>query len=137
MERALAGTLTLLAFVSLTAVGWRAYRAVETYRRWATDFTYAKYDPLAALGWRDRTLCWGKPTWRGVQQQQSLSLDDVSAIALEVDQQQWQQLPEQEPSGKTIRLVLLPQAIAIPFTELGLAIQWWRQLAQAIDQDLE
>ncbi len=136
MERGLIGSLTLLVFLGLGLAGWRAFQAVQHYQVWAKAFEQAKYDPLLVLGYRQPTLVWGKPTWRGITAEQSLSLAAVEAIVLQVDAQQWRIIPEQKPHGRQIALVLLPQQLELPFTELQLAVRWWRFLAAEVSQEL-
>ncbi len=138
MERGLVGSLTLLVFFGLGLAGWRAYQAVQHYQAWAQAFQPAKYDPLLVLGYRQPTqeLVWGKPTWRGITAEQSLDFAHVEAIVLQVDAQQWWVMPEQEPRGRHLALVLLPQHIELPFTDLQLAVRWWRFLAAEVGQEL-
>lgn len=137
MERGLVGSLTLLVFCGLGLAGWRAYQAVQHYQAWAKAFQQAKYDPLLVLGYRQsQELVWGKPTWRGITAEQSLPLAAVEAIVLQVDAQQWRLIPEQKPRGRRIALVLLPQQIELPFTDLQLAVRWWRFLASEVGQAL-
>lgn len=138
MERGLVGSLTLLVFIGLGLAGWRAYQAVQHYQAWAKAFQQAKYDPLLVLGYHqsDAELVWGKPTWQGITAEQSLKLANVEAIILQVDTQQWRVMPEQKPRGRQIALVLLPQQIALPFTDLQLAVRWWHFLAAEVGQDV-
>ena len=135
MERGLLWLPLLIGFGVLVGLGWWNYRKVETYRDWAQQFDRSKYDPDAVLGWKGDRLSWGKPTRRGPTAIQSIDLDQVEEIQLQVDGQRFDRAlsPPPPERGKRISLVLQPQEIEIPFAELPMALAWWRRLMQAVD----
>lgn len=136
MEQGLLWLPLLFVFGLLTWLGWLESQKLAACRSWATQFKRSKYDVLAILGWTDRTLIWGIPTRTGPTQLQSVQLEQLRAIQLQVEgpSLSWPQICQ----GQTIRLVLWPQdqtatAQEIPFTERQLAIHWWDQLNRALN----
>jgi hypothetical protein len=132
MERGLAWSVLLLVFCWLAWLGWNEYNKIEAYKVWAGQFEQAKYDIAAVLGEKAGTLTWGKPSRKGPQNLQELSLSLVSEIQLQVDgrviaQTEPERLPER---GKKIVLVLLTpnKQVDIPFTEIELAAKWLNYL---------
>jgi hypothetical protein len=132
MERGLAWSVLLLVFCWLAWLGWNEYNKIEAYKVWAGQFEQAKYDIAAVLGEKAGILTWGKPSRKGPQNLQELSLSLVSEIQLQVDgrviaQTEPEQLPER---GKKIVLVLLTpnKRVEIPFTEIELAAKWLNYL---------
>lgn len=135
MERGLMWLPLLVGFGVLAWLGWSEHRKVEAYRAWAQTFDHSKYDLHAMLGWADRHLSWGKPTRQGPVSVQSVDLDRVENVRLQVDGVIWNGAPESLPQrGTEIYLVLLPQQHQIPFTQLPLALAWWRKLNQALER---
>jgi hypothetical protein len=124
-------SLLLIFFLILAGLGWLEYQKIEAYRLWASQFDQAKYDIYAMLGLKDDQLVWAKPTRRGPAEVNQVSLRQVEAIDLYVDDQRVRSdaLPKR---GKKINLNLQlhslgsdpPQILQIPFTEVGLANRW-------------
>ena len=128
--------LVLLAvFIGISGWGWLEYRKVEVYRRWAQQFDHAKYDIYAVLGQKGSTLTWGPPTRHGPIDLITVSLEEVAAIRLRVDQQivDWHSPPTK---GHVIVIELAghvpQQSWSIPFTEISLAVDWTQHLHQVL-----
>ncbi len=129
MERGLLWLPLLGAFIWLAWAGKNEYDKLEIYRHWAEEFDRAKYDIYAVLGQKDKLLTWGKPTKKGIVNQQTFSLEQVQQVNLLVDQQIIDLTidPEKLPNkGKNIYLefALGDATINIPFTEIPMASQW-------------
>ncbi|MGF1513201.1 MAG: hypothetical protein ACFB5Z_05835 [Elainellaceae cyanobacterium] len=125
--------LPLLAiFIGLTWAGWNEYQKVEAYRTWAETCDRAKYDVRAMLGQRGRQLIWGKPTRQGLTSQQSVSLDQVSALQVRMGNEL---IEDAASSGKpaALELCLADGTMrSVPFTNADMALQW----RQALERDL-
>jgi len=130
MERGLLWLPFLGAFIWLAWSGKNEYDKLEAYRPWAEEFDRAKYDIYAVLGQKDKLITWGKPTKKGIVDQQSFSLEQVQEINLVVDKQTIDLAidPAKLPSkGKHIYLEFAlgdAATINIPFTEIPMAGQW-------------
>ena len=130
MERGLLWLPLLGTFITLTWLGWRSYRQVESYRQWAADFETAKYDAVAVAGLKDGVLTWGKPHPNGPIQLQSIDLDLVRQIDLLVEGKASDWPPQTFPRGKTFALRLAPLDKEVPFSDARLAIAWCQKLKQ-------
>jgi hypothetical protein len=141
MAQGLFWTLLLIFFLILAGLGWLEYQKIEAYRLWAIQFDQAKYDIYAMLGLKDDHLTWAKPTRRGPVEVNQISLKQVEAIYLSVDNQPVN--PEALPQrGKRINLSLRlrsggsaadsPPVLQIPFTEVALAARWLRYLQTSL-----
>ena len=119
--------LPLLAiFIGLAWAGWNEYQKLEQYRVWAKDAERAKYDIRAALIQKDGALIWGTPSRSGILNPQTLSLDAVTAVSVQVDRQTID-LDQPPHNGSSIMLELEQREappVLIPFTDVMLAIQW-------------
>lgn len=131
MERGLLWLPLLGAFIWLAWSGKNEYEKLEAYRHWAEEFDRAKYDIYAVLGQKDKLLTWGKPSKKGIIDQQTFSLEQVQQIDLLVDEQVIDLAiePEKLPNkGKSIYLEFsfhdAPASVKIPFTEVLMASQW-------------
>lgn len=134
MERGLMWLPLLAVFIWLAWAGWNEYQKVEAYKLWAQQFERAKYDILAALGQSGTMLTWGSPTRQGPKDLHSLDLTTVSDITLWADGEpvDLEHLP-QRSRRSTIRLQSpAGDTVAVPFTDLSLAVQWFNYLQQAI-----
>lgn len=131
MERGLLWLPLLGAFIWLAWSGKNEYEKLEVYRHWSEEFDRAKYDIYAVLGQKDKLLTWGKPTKKGIVDQETFSLEQVQQVNLLVDDQvidleiDSEKLPNK---GKHIYLEFSLRDIAtpvkIPFTEIPMASQW-------------
>lgn len=125
--------LPLLAvFCWLAWAGWNEFQKLEAYRSWAEPFDHAKYDIYAVLGQKGTDLTWGRPTRQGPVDLQTLSLQQVQAIQLSVDNQR---IALDQAPQKARRVALAfdldaAPSVQIPFTDLALAIQWGQHLQQ-------
>ncbi len=118
-------------FIGLAWAGWNEYQKLEAYRRWAADYDRSKYDIYAVLGQKGETLTWGKPTRQGPINLQTITLSQVRSVQVRVDGQVI--TPTDPPaSGQTIVLEIevleTSQPLAIRFTEMALAIDWYTHL---------
>jgi hypothetical protein len=153
MERGLLWLPLLAVFIGLAWAGWNEYQKVEAYRQWASSFERAKYDLYAVVGQAERQLTWGKPSRKGPIDLQTLCLDDLQAVQLQIDNQLFgpeilseilgPEVGEQSSPQATLEsleqslarnskisleLSLADRKVQIPFTELSLAVEWWRWL---------
>lgn len=126
MERGLLWLPLLALFIGLAWAGWNEYRKLDAYQTWAAQFDHAKYDIYAVLGLKDNQITWGKPTRQGPVEIQTLSLDDVRQVQVEVDHQVIDvDNPPQAAKNTALQLVLQNGSICtIPFTQIDLACQW-------------
>ena len=126
MERGLLWLPLLGFFIGLAWTGWREYQKVEAYQRWATGFERAKYDIYAVVGQQGDALTWGLPTRQGPVALDTLSLQTVTAVELEVKGQPV--ALDNPPAKGRAELVLQrrdrPEPTRIPFTDPTLAAQW-------------
>ena len=136
MERGLLWLPLLGTFITLTWLGWRSYRQVESYRAWAQDFDTAKYDTAAVAGLKDRVLTWGKPHSGGPIDVRTIALDDICRVDLLVNNTVLDWPPQELPSGKTYALALYGladmQPSQVPFSDVKLAIAWCKKLKQLV-----
>ncbi|MEM6448173.1 MAG: hypothetical protein AAFY57_11100 [Cyanobacteria bacterium J06642_2] len=133
MERGLLWLPLLGIFLTLASWGWRAYLQVETYREWAKDFDTAKYDAAAVLGLKGNEIAWGKPSRHGPKNVKRRSLADINEIQLRIGDRAFTWPPEELPEkGRRIALELLPEEEAIAFTDLRMAIAWWKKLQTSL-----
>ena len=130
MERGLLWLPLLGTFITLTWLGWRSYRQVESYRQWATDFETAKYDAAAVAGLKEGVLTWGQPHPNGPTHLQSIGLDRVQQIELLVDDKPIDWPPQDIPRGKIFAVKLVPADRKVPFSDAKLAIAWCQKLKQ-------
>lgn len=134
MERGLLWLPLLLGFIGLAWAGWHEYQKVQVYQAWSEGFDRAKYDIYAVMGLKDDLITWGYPTRLGPINLQQFSLTTVERIVLEVDQTvvtDWERPPRQgKPVLKFVRLEQDP--VAIPFTEIKLAIAWGQFLQKQL-----
>lgn len=143
MERGLMWLPLLGLFIGLAYAGWNEYQKLEAYKVWAQQFERAKFDVLAVLGQRGDRLVWGKPTRRGLIDERSLSLREVVAITLVVNNQP-ADLVNPPERGRTIALEFTytsdpstdhkKPADRIPFTQVELAARWGVALQQVQQQ---
>lgn len=125
--------LPLLAlFLWLTWAGWNEYQKLEAYKTWAAQFERAKYDIYAVLGQKGRNLTWGLPTRRGPVNLETVSLNDVQAIRLLVNEQPaaLESAPNQGKAVLELTFADRAAPIRIPFTEPPLAAKWGQYLQE-------
>lgn len=137
MERGLLWLPLLIVFIGLAWAGRNEYQKVEAYKVWAQRFQKAKYDIRAVLGLNDQKLTWGVPTRRGVVEEQTIPLNRIQAIHLQLDGEQVDaSAPPQQARKIFLELQLRPETsvIQIPFTEIGLAAAWTQYLQQCLEQ---
>jgi hypothetical protein len=142
----------LFFFIGLATAGWNEYRKVETYRIWGESFDQAKYDLYSVIGLGPDQITWGTPSRRGPENLQTLALDDIQSIAVDLDGRslsldQLRQQPElADQKFKTIQLAIqtaprvqepseplaepLATRIAIRFTDIALACSWANRISQ-------
>ena len=138
MERGLLWLPLLALFIGLAWAGWHEYRKLEAYKLWATSFERAKYDIYAALGQAADQLVWGRPTRKGIEPKQTVSLQSVRAIAL-YEGRQLLQTAVRVPKGCNVCIELTLDTGAkcwIPFTDPELASNW-HNLLQSLLESLE
>ena len=134
MEHALTWFPLLGTFIWLAWAGWNEYQKVQTYEAWASGADRCKYDIRAVLAQRGTTLIWGKPTRQGPIDLDSLALNDIDTIALQVNG-----APVPSGSyvkrGQRIEIVLTTAGNVthrIPFIEFPMAQQWKKALQESL-----
>jgi hypothetical protein len=145
MERGLMWLPLLALFGWLAWAGWREYQKVEAYEAWAKDFDRHKYDIYAVLGQKDDRLVWGKPTRQAPVELQSVTLSEVQQIDLNLNNEPVARVgrdpavnvqPAQVPAkAKQVAIELMlnsGKVAAIPFTDVAIAMQWFKYLANQI-----
>lgn len=139
MERGLLWFPLLIAFFWLAWQGAQEYQKVEAYRVWAEQFERAKYDIYAVLGQKGDKLTWGKPTTKGITQEETFSLLDVETIQLLINHQPVD-ITNPPPKGRSVELGFILKepstTVIIPFTEIPLAAEWGKFL-QKLLQNLQ
>jgi hypothetical protein len=142
----------LFFFIGLATAGWNEYRKVETYRLWGESFDQAKYDLYSVIGLGPDQITWGIPSRRGPENLQTLALEDIQSIAVDLDGRsltldQLRQQPElADQKFKIIQLAIqtvaqdkesaaplaepLGPRIAIRFTDIALACSWANRISQ-------
>lgn len=138
MERGLLWLPLLIAFIWLAWAGWNEYQKIETYKNWATDFERAKYDIYAALGQTGDRLIWGRPTRKGLQDIQEVSLSQLTEIEL-YDNDHKPPSDANVPKGCTVGLGITTSTGErrwIPFTDEALASAWKDRL-QTLRESLQ
>ncbi|HBK24813.1 MAG TPA: hypothetical protein DDZ60_20640 [Planktothrix sp. UBA10369] len=139
MERGLLWLPLLAVFIGLAWSGWNEYRKLEAYQAWATNFDKAKYDIYAVLGLKETDLTWGKPTRKGPVNLETFSLKQVESLGLLVENQAVDpNIPPEK--GKAIALEFrftdTAKIVQIPFTEISLAVRWYKYLQSFMASNL-
>ncbi|CAD0228329.1 MULTISPECIES: hypothetical protein [Planktothrix] len=139
MERGLLWLPLLAVFISLAWSGWNEYQKLEAYQAWATHFDKAKYDIYAVLGLKETDLTWGKPTRKGPINLETFSLKQVESLGLLVENQAVDpNIPPEK--GKAIALEFrftdTAKIVQIPFTEISLAVRWYKYLQSFMKSNL-
>ncbi|MGL4502694.1 MAG: hypothetical protein ACRC78_26465 [Planktothrix sp.] len=139
MERGLLWLPLLAVFIGLAWSGWNEYQKLEAYQAWATNFDKAKYDIYAVLGLKETDLTWGKPTRKGPVNLETFSLKQVESLGLWVDSQAIDpNIPPEK--GKAIALEFrftdTAKIVQIPFTEISLAVRWYKYLQSFMQSNL-
>ena len=129
MERGLLWLPLLGVFIWLAWAGWNEYQKLEAYRAWAESFEKAKYDIYAVLGQNGESITWGKPTRTGPINLQSFSLRDVRSLQLLVNNKP---IDMENPvsQGQVVLEFIFSESknIQVPFTDIDLAISWYKYL---------
>ncbi len=133
MERGLIWLPLLALFIWLAWSGKKEYQKVETYQLWAEQFEQSKYDIYAVLGKKGDLLTWGKPTRTEIINLETFSLQQVQNIELLIDNQSIN-LEDLPPKGKPVLqfIMLAQEKIEIPFTEIKLAVDWYKFLEKFV-----
>ncbi|VXD15708.1 hypothetical protein [Planktothrix paucivesiculata] len=139
MERGLLWLPLLAVFIGLAWSGWNEYQKLEAYQAWATNFDKAKYDIYAVLGLKETDLTWGKPTRKGPVNLETFSLKQVESLGLLVENQAVDpNIPPEK--GKAIALEFrftdTAKIVQIPFTEISLAVRWYKYLHSFMQSNL-
>ncbi|SKB11689.1 conserved exported hypothetical protein [Planktothrix sp. PCC 11201] len=139
MERGLLWLPLLAVFIGLAWSGWNEYQKLEAYQAWATHFDKAKYDIYAVLGLKETDLTWGKPTRKGPINLETFSLKQVESLRLLVENQAVDpNIPPEK--GKAIALEFrftdAAKIVQIPFTEISLAVRWYKYLQSFMQSNL-
>jgi hypothetical protein len=134
MERGLLWLPLLGVFIGLAWAGWNEYQKVQAYEAWATDFDRSKYDIKAVLGQAGERLTWGRPTRRGPVDLASLSLGDVDALTLQVNDEVLDAdvTPPAGQPGEIIFTLTSGEQLRVPFTDAALAQRWKKALHQSL-----
>jgi len=146
MERGLLWLPLLVLFIGLAWAGWNEFQKVESYRVWSEGFRSSKFDIYSVLGLGDDSLVVGKPSRKGPVDLKRVSLAQVQAVELRLDdavvavrasgdEPLEEQKGGREPKAIAIELDLGGDRLQIPFTQLDLAVDWTRRLKQELIRD--
>ena len=128
--------LPLLAvFFALAWAGRREFQKIEAYTLWSRSFTKAKYDIYSVLGQKEGLLVWGKPTYRGIVDEQKLEIKQITAVNL-THKGKIVDVAQGELTGSgdlSLSLKDSSSPVIIPFTRASLAAQWVKELQEQID----
>ncbi|MBW4473248.1 MAG: hypothetical protein KME45_23165 [Stenomitos rutilans HA7619-LM2] len=134
MERGLFWLPLLALFIWLTWAGWNEYQKLEAYKVWAAQFERSKYDVYAVLGQKGHELTWGLPTRKGTVNLETVSLNDVQAIRLLVNDESVSvdAVPTKGRAVLELTCADRPAPVRIPFTEPPIAAKWAQYLQQSL-----
>lgn len=129
MERGLLWLPLLIVFIWLAWTGKKEYQKVETYQLWAQQFDNAKYDIYSVLGKKGDLITWGKPTAKGIINESTFSIKNITKINVTV-KNQVVDLDRTPDNGEgNLQFILTDNdTINIPFTDISLAIKWLNYL---------
>jgi len=135
MERGLLWLPLLVVFIWLAVTGKKEYEKVEAYKVWAEQFDNSKYDIYSVLGIKGNLITWGKPSPKGILNQQTFSLQNISKINLIFQNSSidLDNLPD-KGEGNLQFLLTDNQTINIPFTDINLAGKWGKYLQNLLDK---
>jgi hypothetical protein len=129
MERGLLWLPLLVVFFWLAWSGKKEYQKLEAYKLWAEQFDNSKYDIYAVLGKKGDLITWGKPTSKGIINENTFSLQKLDKISITIKNQvvDVNNLPE---NGEASLQFLLKdnEVINIPFTDINLVVKWFNFL---------
>lgn len=134
MERGLLWLPLLIVFIWLAWTGKKEYQKVETYQLWAQQFDNAKYDIYSVLGKKGDLITWGKPTAKGIINESTFSIKNITKINVTV-KNQVVDLDRAPDNGEgNLQFILSDNdTINIPFTDINLAIKWLNYLNKFLD----
>ncbi len=132
MEKGLLWLPLLIVFFALAWAGRREFQKIEVYRLWSHSFSNAKYDIYSVLGLGEGVLVWGKPTYRGIVEEKTIQLSQITSVDL-VFQGKVVNLSDLNLTGSAeLSLSTKDEIVVIPFTEISLAAQWAKDLQKRI-----
>ncbi|WP_330202213.1 hypothetical protein [Cyanobacterium sp. Dongsha4] len=133
MERGLLWLPLLILFFWLAWSGKKEYDKVQAYQAWAEQFDKSKYDIYSVLGKKGDLITIGIPTIKGIKDQKTFSLQNLSQLNLLVKNQvvEIDNLPEKGEA--TLQFSLKEnETIDVPFTDINIASQWFKYLKKSI-----
>lgn len=129
MERGLLWLPLLVLFFWLAWSGKKEYDKVQAYQAWAEQFDQSKYDIYSVLGKKGDLITIGIPTTKGIKDQKTFSLQNLSQLNLLIKNQvvDVDNLPEKGEA--TLQFSLKENlTIQVPFTDINIASQWFKFL---------
>ena len=125
----------LMVFFALAWAGKREFKKIEVYRQWSSSFSNAKYDIYSVLGVKEEVLVWGKPTYKGIVEEQTIPLNQITDVKL-ISQGKIVNLTDINLTGSASISLSLKNgdSIVIPFTQISLAAQWARDIEEKIKE---
>jgi len=129
MERGLLWLPLLVLFFWLAWSGKKEYDKVQAYQAWAEQFDQSKYDIYSVLGKKGDLITIGIPTTKGIKDQKTFSLQNLSQLNLLIKNQvvDVHNLPEKGEA--TLQFNFKEnQIIDVPFTDVNIASQWFKYL---------
>ncbi|MGI0480429.1 hypothetical protein ACN4EE_06530 [Geminocystis sp. CENA526] len=131
MERGLLWLPLLVVFIWLAWSGKKEYQKVEAYKLWAQQFDNAKYDIYAVLGKKGDLITWGKPTDKGIINERTFSLKNISKMNITFKNKivKFDNIPDKGEANLEF-LLKDNETINVPFTDVNLALQWFNYLAK-------
>lgn len=129
MERGLLWLPLLILFFWLAWSGKNEYQKLENYKIWAENFDKSKYDIYSVLGKKGNTITWGKPTAKGIIDEDTFCLDDIDQINLVYKNEVISEANLSEKQEANLQFITKEnKLIIIPFTQGTLAGKWYEYL---------
>ncbi len=133
MERGLLWLPLLVLFFWLAWSGKKEYDKVQAYQAWAEQFDQSKYDIYSVLGKKGDLITIGIPTTKGIKDQKTFSLQNLSQLNLLVKNQIIDVNDIPDKGEATLQFSFKEnQIIDVPFTDINIASQWFKYLQKMI-----
>lgn len=134
MERGLIWLPLLVLFFWLVWSGKKEYDKVQVYQLWSEQFDKSKYDIYSVLGKKGDLITIGIPTNKGIKDQKTFSLQDLSQLNLLMKNKiiDGDNIPDKGEANLQFQL-RENQIIDVPFTDINIAHQWFKYLRGSLE----
>lgn len=133
MEHGLLWLPLLVLFFWLAWTGKKEYDKIQAYQAWAKQFDKSKYDIYSVLGKKGDLITIGIPTTKGIKEQKTFSLKNLSQLNLLVKNQIIDVNNIPDKGEATLQFNFKEsQTIDVPFTDVNIASQWFKYLKKSI-----